>query len=462
MRGATLAVAAAVLLAAARPAVRAEEVRAALPRATLAEAVRAALARSRDVKMAREDAAAAREGAVKARARLLPRVDAGADFTALSEPPAALIQGRETQTAERNIFRARLSAEQTLYDFGRTAALRSRAGARIEEAGQAEAAARERAAFGAVSAFLAAKRAEELLAVAEESLETAKAHLGVTRDHYELGVVAKNDVLAAEVTVANAEAAVIAARNQVELSRSRLALRMGYPGDAAVAPAEGDFPVPADPVPPLEESVRAALENRGEIRALAAAVREAEAARSGARAEFAPQFFAQGGYSYETNEFNPHKDVLSIVAGGRVNLFAGFSDEASVREAEALLARRREALAKAREEAALEVKEAHLSVAEAQKRLDVARVAVARAEENLRIQNDRYAEGLAINTEVLDAQALLTRARADARNAAYDFYEARYALLFARGELAAFALSWGAGGGGAGPGVGAPQAVRGR
>jgi outer membrane protein TolC len=77
-------------------------------------------------------------------------------------------------------------------------------------------------------------------------------------------------------------------------------------------------------------------------------------------------------------------------------------------------------------------------VTEAEKRKAVAEVAVARAEENLRIQNDRYKEGLAISTEVLDAQTLLTRAKVDRQNAAYDLFEARYRLLAVRGELLDF------------------------
>lgn len=405
---------------------------------TLYEAIRISLSRSRDLRIAADDVAAAREGKVRADARLLPRVDASADFTALSEPPAAIIQGRETQTADQNILRTRVTAEQTLYDFGRTRARRLQAGARADQAERAAESARQRQAVATIAAFLAAKRADELRAVAAESLQTARAHLKVTQDHYELGVVAKNDVLASEVSVANAEAALIAAENRVELARSRLALQMGYPGDRSVAPAGGDFAAPATAAPGPADSVRAAYEKRAEIRALGAAVRDAEAAVAAARSEFAPSLLAQGGHTYETNELNPHKSVFSVLVGGRVNLFSGFADEASVREARALLDRRREELERVKDSVALEVKAAHLALAEAEKRLEVAKVAVARAEENLRIQNDRYAEGLSINTEVLDAQALLTRAKADEKNALYDLFEARYGLLFVRGELMEF------------------------
>jgi len=59
--------------------------------------------------------------------------------------------------------------------------------------------------------------------------------------------------------------------------------------------------------------------------------------------------------------------------------------------------RHKETLAKLRDEIVLEVKSAHLLVTEADKRKAVAEAAVANAEENLRIQEERYREGMAIS-----------------------------------------------------------------
>lgn len=405
---------------------------------TLIEAVRHALSRSREVRLAGGDLRIAGEGRTQAGAGRLPRVDAGGDFTLLSEPPAVFIQGRETRISDQGVFRAHVTAEQTILDFGRTASRVSRADARVEAAEFREELSRETQALAVISAFLSARRAEELLKVAEESLAAAREHFKVAQDLYDQGVVAKNDVLAAEVLVANDEAARIAAENRVELSRSELALGMGYAGDAVVYPSPDEIPVPPGDAPAMEDSLKEAQDRRRELKTAEALVREGEAQLAAARAEFAPAFFGQGGYAYESNEFNPNRSVFSLLVGGRVNLFAGFADEAARREALLLVDRRKEELALLRDRVGLSVKRAHLAVVEARKRQAVAEVAVARAVENLRIQNDRYAEGLAISTEALDAQALLTRAKVDRQNAAFDLYEARYELLAARGELLEF------------------------
>jgi len=402
---------------------------------SLEEAVRIAVTHSREVRLAGQDLRIAGEKRAKAGAGRLPRIDASGDFTALSEPPSIFLQGTEVQTADQNVYHARVTAEQVLYDFGRTSSRISRADALLEATKFREELTREEQAFEAVAAFLSARRAEELRKVAEESLATARAHRKVAGDLFDLGVVAKNDVLAAEVLVANDEAALIVARNRVELARSRLALAMGYPGSASVSPDPGAIPVPPGPVPSLGESLEAALAKRREIRAGAALLREGEARADAARAEFAPTFFGQGGYSYESNEFNPNQNVFSALVGGRINLFSGFGDRAERREALLTVDRRQEELALLRDRIGLSVKRAHLSVEEAARRKDAAEVAVARAEENLRIQEDRYREGLSISTEVLDAQTLLSRAKVDRENASFDQYEARFGLLSSRGEL---------------------------
>ena len=405
---------------------------------TFEEAVRIALSNGRDVHLAAQDVRITAEGRTVASARWFPRLDAGGDYTALSEPPATIINGTPIQTADKNIWRARLTAEQTIYDFGRTRSRVDQAGARTDVAERLEGVTRERQALDVIAAFLGARRAEALREVAGESLATANDHRRLAQDRFDVGKAARSDVFAADVQVANAEAALITAEVRAEISRSRLALRMGYPGDRSVAPAAGPLPVPPGGVPPLSESLRAALRKRDELRAQGASIREGEAAAETARSEFAPTLFGQGGYSYETNELNPHKGVFSVLLGGKVNLFSGFADEASLRQARLAVGRRKEELGKLRDEIALEVKSAHLLVTEADKRTAVAETAVVNAEENLRIQDERYKEGMAISTEVLDAQTFLSRAKTDRQNAIYDLAEARYRLLAARGELLEF------------------------
>ena len=65
----------------------------------------------------------------------------------------------------------------------------------------------------------------------------------------------------------------------------------------------------------------------------------------------------------------------------------------------------------------------------------MARAALALADEHLKIQLDRYANGLAIQTEVLDAQTRRADAARNLFNARYDHALAVLRLKRATGEL---------------------------
>jgi len=93
----------------------------------------------------------------------------------------------------------------------------------------------------------------------------------------------------------------------------------------------------------------------------------------------------------------------------------------------------REALLKDR--IALEIKGASLGLSASLKKIGVAERAVKAAKEAFRVMSLRFEEGLATNTDVLDAQLLLSKARTDYHQAIYDWYLNKAALERACGEV---------------------------
>ena len=66
------------------------------------------------------------------------------------------------------------------------------------------------------------------------------------------------------------------------------------------------------------------------------------------------------------------------------------------------------------------MKNAFLLLHEAEKQVQVTKKAIEQAEENFRINTERYREQVGTSTDVIDAQTLLTKARADHFNALGD------------------------------------------
>jgi outer membrane protein TolC len=83
----------------------------------------------------------------------------------------------------------------------------------------------------------------------------------------------------------------------------------------------------------------------------------------------------------------------------------------------------------------MDVKNAFLGRSEAATRLQVLQQAVAEAEESVRILSERYAEGMALTTELLDAEVALTNARLHELSAKYDYLIASAALERAVGAI---------------------------
>ena len=79
------------------------------------------------------------------------------------------------------------------------------------------------------------------------------------------------------------------------------------------------------------------------------------------------------------------------------------------------------------------VREAYLNMIEAEKRIDTSQVTVEQAEENLKIAEVRYSAGVGTNTEVIDAQVSLTKAKTNYIQAMYDFNTNKASLIKAMG-----------------------------
>jgi outer membrane protein TolC len=84
---------------------------------------------------------------------------------------------------------------------------------------------------------------------------------------------------------------------------------------------------------------------------------------------------------------------------------------------------------------ALEVKNAFLLLKEAEKHIMVAQVAIEQAEENFRMNEERFREHVATSTDVIDAQTLLTKTKSDYYNALSEYNIALARLERAMGVI---------------------------
>jgi len=256
-------------------------------------------------------------------------------------------------------------------------------------------------------------------------------HLKDATSKYQQGVVTRNDVLQAEVKLANSK------QRRLDLARrlengwlllnhltgredaARGALTDEGPGTLAAFSEGGEAELVGRPD---------LLQAKSELAASRAEVKEQA---TGLR----PEFYLHAGADYLQNRYLRESTIMSATVGVRFNLFDGWSTSAKLRQSVEARSQSEERLRQLEQEARLEYRTAVNDVQVALERIRTTEHAVGQAEENLRLNRGRYEEQMGTSTDVVDAQTLLTQARSDFFQASFDARVAQARVQKALGAL---------------------------
>lgn len=403
---------------------------------SLQQAWDTALAVDRGLKASRENTAAAASLLDAAKSARLPNVALEAGYTALGETPAAQVdffgQSLQMPLAQRESAAYKAMATLPLYTGGRIARGIDAATAGLDAARLGETADGQNLKLRVADAYVSVLRASRMLKVTERHVTSLEAHARDVENLHAQGMLAKTDLLSVRVALADANQRKLQVANGLDLARAAYNRLLGRPLDQ---PVSLEDLAPEATQEQFSALTGRALERRGELAALARQIEAMRHQAAAVRGETAPQVALSGGYGYQENRYQVHPGQWMITLGAKWNLFdggvAGHRASAVERQA-AALSQQRDELASI---IALQVRQTWLDVEETRKRLIVTQSAIAQAEENLLVARDRYANGLATHTEVLDAETLRTGSESNHANALFDAALAGLRLKRATGEL---------------------------
>ncbi len=282
------------------------------------------------------------------------------------------------------------------------------------------------------TAYVSVLRASRSLEVANSHVSSLESHVRDVEHRYEQGMVPRKDVLAAQVSLADARQERIRVRNGLEIAKVAYNRLLVRPLDQEVTLAEPSLDTVADPPAVL---TRRASDRRSEVAALRARIESLRAQAASVRASTLPQIALSGGYDFQENKYQVHEREWFSNVAVRWQLFdagvARYNASSLEQRARELQEQLEDLLGTIR----VAVRQAWLDVRETRSRLEVTEKALAAADENLRVNRDRYRNGLSTNTEVLDAETLRTRSRYNHTNALYDAILAVLRLKRAVGVL---------------------------
>lgn len=406
---------------------------------TLERVLEVARTNSPDVRIARARLAGARAMEEQAGSMVWPvfRVEAGYGVTDQPMRAFGSILNQRAFASDLDFNRVpatdnlnvRGTVEMPLYTGGRLAADREAARARLAASELSVEAVRRTLAFEVERTFYAVQKARALEGAAVSAVRAYEAHAEVARRREGAGTLLRAEVLDMEVRLAQAREDEARVRHGRMLTVQALRMLLGMERDA-----EG-FEVSDE----AGEDVMAEGVGEGGRPELMAAELQVDAAAAqvkAARAGHRPRVSVVGAVDYDHGwRWDGGGDSYTAGVVVQWDLWDGRLTRGKVREAEAAREEAQEEARRWRLALALELEQARLALTDAEERLAVTATVVARAEESAALTRARFEQGLALASQVTDAETMLTAARVRRVEAEADRRVARAALRRAMGTM---------------------------
>ena len=290
--------------------------------------------------------------------------------------------------------------------------------------------------FRVINSYYAVLLAAKQVDLEEQSVKTAQAIVDHSQSRFESGIVVESDLLTAKVRLAERQQQLIRTRHNLDLARAQLNTAMGVP-DGQIFELSEALADRLLPTPELQEAETRALANRPDLKRIASEEAAQRQSVSMAKSAFGPQINAFAGWELD----NP-----TLLAGGGGNNWLGGIEmkfdifQGGAKRAELARQRALEDKVVAMKQAAsdavrLEVRRAYYDVDSSRQQVEVARAAIAQAQDSLRINQNRYQSGLATITDLLNAEEVALHSQTGYWETVYNFRISYASLELASGTL---------------------------
>lgn len=270
-------------------------------------------------------------------------------------------------------------------------------------------------------------QADNMQKLSAESVARLEDHLKNVQAQYDVGVVAKVDVLRSQVELANAKQTLIQAENSYQVAEANMNKIVGLPMDTNLK--LDNLLVYNAYDKNMDDCLAYAAEHRPELMQAQYNVDAAKGALMVARSGHMPQVAASASQSWsDTNWPGDEKGNWGVGVNVSMNVFDTGVTLSKIHGAEADLKKAEETYRNTVDSVNLDVRSNYLGLREAEKRIGTTKLAVEQADEDYRIAQLRYMSGVGTNTDVLDAQVALTQAKTNYTQALYDYNTSKTAL----------------------------------
>ena len=295
--------------------------------------------------------------------------------------------------------------------------------------------------YGIIGAYYALLNADADVITAQAVKDVSQTAKNTADTKYKAGVVAKADVLKADVTLSSSILDLERAKNNREIAKGNLLAKLSFPADQEIKIADmsSDFGSEEENKN-IDELIAIAREKRPDLLRASANKDAAWHRRNSAFLSNLPSISASGSLSWNnipSDVFNAGQDEWSGSIGIRASMpiFAGFSNMYNIRSAQANYERAKEQERLTTDNAMLDVFSAYQNYKTAQMVLKQTGVLLASAKESEKVTAGMYKVGKATMLDWQNTLADLSDAHKQNNAAKYDLFTKRAALALAIGDI---------------------------
>lgn len=400
---------------------------------TLSQAIEMALESSRAIEQGEEDRDNAKWQLSAAKRQAGPTLNYNTSYNKLGGPRYKTWR-QQSNVAWSKEMENDLNVSMPIYSGGNLEAQRQGAAYALNASDLVLERTRQQVKYEASNAYYQLLQARDLIKVQEEAVDVLSKHLNQVKIQYNVGTAPKSDMLATQVQLANIQQDLDKAWGNYNSAMAQLNNIIGLPvGTMLTVNDDLNY---IKYTQSEEYCMKYALGHRADGIAAAYAVKQAnetiKQAKSGNRPSVSAVFDTN--MSGEKPFKRDHTDrAWSVGLHANWNLFDSGVTDAKVKAARSTKRKAYSAAYQQLESIQLEVHNAYLQLRTYEKNIKTSAGAIEQAEEEYRIAQVRYNEGVDTNLTVIDAQEKLTETRQKYYEALYNYNSAKAALDAAMG-----------------------------
>jgi len=286
-----------------------------------------------------------------------------------------------------------------------------------------------------VNACINLYKAHVAISLVKENLGQAQQRIKDFTSLEKNGLLARNDLMKAELQASNVELALLDAETNYKLACVNMNLMMGLPEQTELIPDRAGLALPTS-IKTFEDYEADALKNRKDVSALTYREKAADLGIKTAKANYYPSIALTGGYvAADIPGLLSITNAVNIGVGIKYNLASLWKTKTTIQQATLKVQEVKLNEEQLSDNIKLQVNQAYQAYLLSQKKIQVYEKSVLQAEENYRITKNKYDNALATTTELLDADVALLQTRLSVTNAKADSFLAYNKLLQVTGSI---------------------------